>query len=55
MGWISLSAAQNRRVITVAGVPRLVRALGTLGRSRFADVKPARQSADTPIGPAPLR
>jgi DNA-binding HxlR family transcriptional regulator len=50
MGWISLPAAQRRKVIEVAGPPRLVRALNTLGLSRFATVKPLRQSADTPIG-----
>ncbi|HEX6682077.1 MAG TPA: helix-turn-helix domain-containing protein [Candidatus Limnocylindrales bacterium] len=49
MGWISLRAAQNRKVIDVAGPPRLVRVLATLGRSKFADVRPARQSADTAI------
>jgi DNA-binding HxlR family transcriptional regulator len=50
MGWISLPAAQRRRLIEVTGPPRLTRALHNLGRSRFADIKPARQSADTPIG-----
>jgi DNA-binding HxlR family transcriptional regulator len=49
MGWISLRAAQGREVITVAGPPRLARVLGTLGRSKFAGVKPARQSAETPL------
>jgi hypothetical protein len=50
MGWISLSAAQRQKLITVAGPARLARALGSLGRSRFADVKPLHQSAATPIG-----
>jgi DNA-binding HxlR family transcriptional regulator len=49
MGWISLPAAQRRQLIDVAGPPRLVRALGSLGRSPFAGIKPARQSAATPI------
>jgi DNA-binding HxlR family transcriptional regulator len=52
MGWISLSAAQRRELIHVAGPARLTRTLGSLARSPFADVKSARQSADTPIGPA---
>lgn len=52
MGWISLPAAQRRQVINVVGPPRLARALGSLGRSAFAGVTPARQSADTPIGAA---
>src|SRR5262245_41787106 len=51
MGWISMPAAQRRRLITVAGPPRLARVLGTLGRSTFADTSPVRQSADTPIQP----
>jgi DNA-binding HxlR family transcriptional regulator len=50
MGWISLPAAQRRQVITVTGPPRLVRAVGSLGRSYFAGVTPKRQSVDTPIG-----
>jgi hypothetical protein len=53
MGWISLPAAQRRQVIRVTGPPRLVRTLGTLGRSPFADVRPTRQSADTPLGWSP--
>lgn len=51
MGWISLSAAQRRDVINVAGPTGLTRALSNLGRSRFASTKPVRQNADTPIGP----
>jgi hypothetical protein len=51
MGWISLAAAQRRRVIDVAGPTRLARVLGSLGRSSFADVKPVRQSVDAPIAP----
>jgi DNA-binding HxlR family transcriptional regulator len=50
MGWISLSSAQRRQVISVSGPPRLARKLGSLGLSRFADVAPARQSVDTPLG-----
>lgn len=50
MGWISLASAQRRGVILVDGPPRLVRALATLGRSPFAEVRPVHQSADTPIG-----
>jgi DNA-binding HxlR family transcriptional regulator len=53
MGWISLPAAQRRRVINVAGPPRLTRTLASLGRSTFSAISPVRQSADTPIGPAP--
>jgi hypothetical protein len=53
MGWISLPDAQRRGVIEVAGPPALTRTLAALGRSAFAAVKPVRQSADTPIGPAP--
>ncbi len=52
MGWISLPAAQRRQLITVTGPARLVRGIAGLGRSRFADVKPAHQSVDAPIGPA---
>lgn len=52
MGWISLPAAQRRCVITVTGPARLIRTLGSLGRSHFADVKPMHQSAATPIGSA---
>jgi DNA-binding HxlR family transcriptional regulator len=50
MGWITLPAAQRREVISVSGPPRLARKLGALGLSRFADVAPARQSVDTPLG-----
>jgi len=50
MGWISLHSAQQRKVIDVTGAPRLARALANLGRSKFAEVRPARQSADTTIG-----
>jgi hypothetical protein len=52
MGWISMSAAQRQQVITVTGPARLTRSLAFLGLSRFADVKPAHQSASTPIGSA---
>jgi len=52
MGWISLAAAQRQQVITVDGPARLTRALSSLGRSVFADVKPVHQSAATPIGSA---
>jgi DNA-binding HxlR family transcriptional regulator len=51
MGWISLPAAQRLQVIDVAGPPRLVRALNSLGRSPFANIKPTRQSAATPFDP----
>jgi DNA-binding HxlR family transcriptional regulator len=53
MGWISLPAAQRRHVIDVAGPPPLARALASVSRSPFAAIQPVRQSADTPIGPAP--
>ena len=49
MGWISLSAAQRRGVISVTGPPALTRALGSVGLSHFAGTRSVRQSADTPI------
>jgi hypothetical protein len=49
MGWISLSAAQRRGVISVTGPPALTRAFGSVGLSHFAGTKSVRQSADTPI------
>jgi hypothetical protein len=40
-GWVSLPAAQRRRVIKVVGPARLARTLNSLGRSPFAGVTPA--------------
>lgn len=52
MGWISLASAQRRALITVDGPSRLVRVLGTLGRSKFAAVRPVRQAVEDPIAPS---
>jgi DNA-binding HxlR family transcriptional regulator len=49
MGWISLAAAQRRKLVEVAGPPRLARYLASLGRSKFAGVASKRQSVDTPL------
>ena len=40
MGHISLAEAQQRRLIDVAGPPKLVRAMATWGLSPFAHIKP---------------
>jgi hypothetical protein len=45
MGRISLGDALHQRLMRVDGPPHLVRALATLGISKFGEVEPATSTA----------
>ena len=57
MGRVSLGAAMHDGVMRVSGPPHLVRALATLGISKFAAVEPASTAAgsQTATPPSPAR